>query len=260
MPALGVMASFGWFGFCGWYIQRNFGFEYFGYSLPHEQGLLLIALFAPVCFIWLMILYHQRAKVSSAELERVMARFEALDVKPDEHQEQIEGVTANLREQVKLLTEASEAAAGAAEAGGETIASRIAELKEAGEAITKRSDALQAALKQPLEDFANLNEKLSVLVRDSEAEIEKQRAAAQAAVVDAQGQVHEIAKELGLSTEKLQQGSGEAAARARQAGEEITKFTKELTATLKTFAESSAEVAIRSVSSRIFFKKRRIPW
>lgn len=236
IPAAGFLASLAWFGYCGWYVRDAVGFGNLAYLLPSELALIVVALFAPPVFLWLLLLYLLRSRTASEELLLVLERFERLDAAPEEQEEKVQAITANLREQVRQIEDAGKSITEAAETSLEALEKRLARLEKLEGELGQRTSTLKAE-----------GDRLALLVREGKSELREQGEVLRKAGEESQTKLRELISETNLSIGRLSEAGEEGLAKARGAGEELAKFSGELTSALERFTSRSetARDAIR---------------
>src|SRR5215468_1182319 len=125
---LGLVVTVAWIAICAFYVQTQIGWSNLNAMLPHELGLALAGVAAPLVFLWLLIANftgRREGREHMAALRREIARLTAAPAAPASH---VEVVSEDVARQTEALQRTSDAAAGVLDRIGGIFAQQLAEL------------------------------------------------------------------------------------------------------------------------------------
>ena len=138
---IGLAVSASWLTLVAIYIGDEVGWDNMVLMLPHEIGFTLFGVFAPLAFLWLLLIYFsadRRLNDATLSLER---RLDQLIYPSDDAAARVEAITRALRDQARELSGASETAALEAERLKERVSDGTRGLVEAAERMATERTA-----------------------------------------------------------------------------------------------------------------------
>jgi hypothetical protein len=142
LTIVGLAVSASWLMLVANYVGDQIGWDNVALMLPHEIGFILAGVFAPLAFLWLALLYFGARRRLDAATVALHRRLDRLIYPADDAAANVEAVTRSLRDQVRELAGASEAAALEAERLRERVGAETRSLIEAAERMATERTAL----------------------------------------------------------------------------------------------------------------------
>src|SRR5260221_7795477 len=110
--AMGAGLSVIWLALATWYIQTQIGWSSLGIMLPHELGAAVSGVATPLLVLWLVIAFVERGSELKTAADELRRELQTLSYPMEEAEEKAQSVAQSLRDQARILTETSDAAAG----------------------------------------------------------------------------------------------------------------------------------------------------
>ena len=98
---------------CADYIGEQIGWDNLFFLLPHELGIFIAGVFAPLAFLWLVLLYAVVGRRLAHTRDLLAARLDALTYPAEDAESRVALVSAALRVQAQELSAVSDAAVAA---------------------------------------------------------------------------------------------------------------------------------------------------
>lgn len=250
MLAIGLVLTALWLLLAARYVTSQVGWSNLFFMLPHEIGAFFAGVFAPLAFLWLVIVaLGARARVSDAA-EAIGRRLDALIYPVANAEEKTNAVIGAIEAGNARMMEATNRAAAEAEgriaavvqdfetrfaAGADAIAAAAVDadrhLREAGEALAREAGAL------------------SVATGDATTHIEAVRQAFESENRDLRAAADKVAKEMHAlgalfrqRSREIEIASDEAQDRVAEAGRDLQGQTQDYTSALGAASERAGEI------------------
>ena len=113
IAVVGIAASVLWLWLAADYIGEQIGWDNLFFLLPHEIAIFVAGVFAPLAFLWLVLLYLAVGRRLAVTRDLLAARLDALTYPAEDAETRVAQVSAALRAQAQDLSAASDAAIAA---------------------------------------------------------------------------------------------------------------------------------------------------
>lgn len=204
LTVFGVSATLIWLVAALFYVDRMIGWEALRGLALREHAVLVAGIAAPLLVLWLAIGVIDRGRELRYQVDRLGRQIDALTYRPGDAKAKLDIYADALREQARILNDASQAAANQVEDGRRTIAAQIRDLTNVGDQVALRSNQTLAVLRRHIDSV----ERLGALM---------------------QTRLHALESQSGAQADLLNTASERAATQAQAMGETLAKGVDELT-------------------------------
>lgn len=246
---LGLAGSAIWLVLSWVYLRRVYGVEQVASLLPHELGTLVVGVFAPLIFLWLVGLVVARARGLTAETAALLEKLEALTYPPDEATARVRVITDSLREQSELIRTAADEAGDKLGEVRDELGRHLAQIGEIDSRTAARLEEMRSATEQQITQLDAASEKaqqaaaeILSAVREPVAELAEAADRAVGESVAAADRLGERSNELVRVTQQLTTGAGALRQQLEGDTKAIQTATRDLSQRAKGFNEEAREL------------------
>ncbi|MEX2629811.1 MAG: hypothetical protein WD341_07720 [Tistlia sp.] len=247
--AAGLLISLGWLVASWLYLRRVYGVDQVASLLPHELGTLVVGVFAPLIFLWLVALVVARARGLSAETAALVEKLDALTYPPDEATARVRAITASLREQSELVRGAADEAGDKLGEVRDELAGQLRRLGEIDQQTSARLEEMRGATDRQIVELNAASEKaqeaaagILAAVREPVAELADAADRAVGESVAAADRLGERSAELVNVTQQLTSSAGGLRQQLEGDTKAIQTATRDLAQRAKSFNEEAREL------------------
>src|SRR4051812_4900750 len=148
LTVIGGAITATWLIVVAFYVSDEIGWGNVGMMLPHELGFSLSGVFAPLAFLWLILLYAGANRGLDEATYALHRRLDQLTYPDDDAAERVAAVTRSLREQTRELSGASEMAAAEAERLRDRVGEQVQSLVGIAERMSSERMTLESSVQE----------------------------------------------------------------------------------------------------------------
>src|SRR5690242_9226667 len=146
----------------GWYLGSFIGSDALAGMLPHEHGMLVAGIVAPVLLLWLLVAFLARGQALKEHTELLASRLAELTFPDQSAEHRVNSIAESLRRQAVDLRLATEEAAAALDGTLALFRSQASDIDTAAKSARARSEEFESTLAEQrriLGEMAGLVEK-----------------------------------------------------------------------------------------------------
>lgn len=172
LPALALVLTAAWLGWCGWYVTNTVGWDQVPRLAPEVFGGLAGGALVPVALLWMIVAVLDRGGAMRREAELLRAHLGRLTYPDGSARERVTAVTESLRQQVDMLNAASRQAVERAETARAVLAEEARELGRITGRVDSEAGGAAEALKGQIAALEKIVERAEAVGRSLAEQID----------------------------------------------------------------------------------------